>query len=262
MKVDRVILSSNLNPMYYDFWNIVSKIYRENFGIIPTLVFFGTEEDVKRIGLSTEYGEILYEKEIPNIPNWQFTWALFYATKYFKNETCLIMGIDHIPLGTYFIKDLIEKIDDYKYVMMVDNHYSFSGQKSNDWDTGGYCQSSYHIAKGSTFNQFYNFEDSFESEINKVNNSKVTPMWGNGWGMDEAYSSKILYEYPNRNRIVGLKKAFEYSLRRIDCVRNNEVKYDVNLMKNNFYIDCHSVRPISNHVEYIQEMIKNIPSYV
>jgi hypothetical protein len=262
MKVDRVILSSNLNPMYYDFWNPVSKIYKEKFGITPTLIFFGTEEDSKNIGLSDEFGEIIYEKEILSIPNWQFTWALFYFTKFFENETCLIMGIDHIPLGTYFIRDVIEDITDDKYVMLVDNHYSFTKQQPIDWDLGGYCQSSYHIAKGKTFVDFYNFADSFEEEIIKVSKSNVKPMWGNGWGMDEAYSSKILYEYPNKKRIVGLKKAFEYSMRRIDCVRSNEVKYDINLMKNNFYIDCHSVRPLSNHKNYINEMINNIPYYV
>ena len=44
MKIDRVILTSNNNENYYHFWNIVSKIYKINFNITPTLIWFGNEE--------------------------------------------------------------------------------------------------------------------------------------------------------------------------------------------------------------------------
>ena len=54
MKVDRVILASNKNPMYYDFWNQLSFTYKEKFGIKPTLIFFGTQEELDEINLSTE----------------------------------------------------------------------------------------------------------------------------------------------------------------------------------------------------------------
>ena len=52
MKVDRVILASNKNPMYYDFWNQLSFTYKEKFGIKPTLIFFGTQEELDEINLS------------------------------------------------------------------------------------------------------------------------------------------------------------------------------------------------------------------
>ena len=59
MKVNRVILSSNNNDLYYPFWNILSKLYKTKFGIEPVLIFLGTEEEKLECGLSDEYGEII-----------------------------------------------------------------------------------------------------------------------------------------------------------------------------------------------------------
>ena len=84
MKVDRVILASNNNPLYYEFWNNISKTYKEKFGIHPTLIFFGGESDLKNANLSEEFGNIILQKEIGGVSIWQFTWALFYFTKFYK----------------------------------------------------------------------------------------------------------------------------------------------------------------------------------
>ena len=84
MKVERVILVSNNNPLYYDFWNNLSKTYKEKFNINPTLIFFGTPENLKSANLSEEFGNIILEKEVSGILPWQYTWALFYFTKYYS----------------------------------------------------------------------------------------------------------------------------------------------------------------------------------
>ena len=44
MKIDYVILGSNTNPYYLDFWPIVSKIWKENFNIIPILGLICNED--------------------------------------------------------------------------------------------------------------------------------------------------------------------------------------------------------------------------
>ena len=64
MKVDRVILVTNNNSLYYDFWNNLSFTYKEKFGITPTLVFFGEKEELDSTNLSQEYGEIILQKKI------------------------------------------------------------------------------------------------------------------------------------------------------------------------------------------------------
>ena len=49
MKIDRVLLASNDNINYYPFWNPLSKVYKENFNITPTLIWLGNEDDIDRL---------------------------------------------------------------------------------------------------------------------------------------------------------------------------------------------------------------------
>ena len=49
MKINYVLMGSNQNPMYLDFWPIVSKIWKENFNIIPVLGLIGNEESDRYI---------------------------------------------------------------------------------------------------------------------------------------------------------------------------------------------------------------------
>ena len=37
MKIDKVVMGSNSNPYYFDFWPIVSKIWKVKFKIEPVL---------------------------------------------------------------------------------------------------------------------------------------------------------------------------------------------------------------------------------
>ena len=168
MKIDRVILVADNNPMYYNFWENLSYTYKEKFGIIPTLIFFGSENELSSLNLSKKHGEILIQEKINGIPAWQYTWALFYFTKFYQEETCVVMGIDQIPLGTYFLRDLIQKVPDDNYVMLIDDQYKFESKSKFKWDEGGFSPSAYHIAKGKTFQEIYTFESSFNEEISKI----------------------------------------------------------------------------------------------
>lgn len=261
MRVNRVILVSNDNPMYFQFWNKLSYTYKIKFGINPTLIYFGQKDDLTKLNLLEDYGEIIVYDNLKNIEPWQYTWALFYFTKRYLNDVCVIMGIDQIPLGTFFLKDCVEHIDDYNYVMLIDNQYKLENKHPKKWDENGFSPSAYHIAKGSTFLDIYKFEETFEDELKKISEHNLPTMWGNRWGMDEAYSSHILMNYEDRKRIYDLSKTYDFLNRRIDCYRNIEVPYDINLMNQNFYIECHSVRPYSNHTKYLDKLFSDIPNF-
>jgi hypothetical protein len=259
MKIDRVILSSNNNPNYYHFWNIVSEIYKTRFNIIPTLVWFNDESDFKKLKLSDKYGDIIFQKPNPKYQTgWQTTWALFYFTKFFKNEVCLTMGIDQIPLSNIFVKDLISEIDNNKYVTLIDDAYNTHWTLEN-----GVSPSAYHIGNGTIFNEIYGFEDNFFDETDKVYLSKDA-FWSVGedkWGIDESYSSKKMRQYNKKENIESLSNFKLLRDRRIDCHRNLEPKYELNLLKEGFYSEIHLCRPYTNHKEYIDNLIKEIPKF-
>lgn len=262
MKIDRVILVTNNNPLYYDFWNNLSYTYKEKFGITPTLIFFGNTEELNKLDLSTKYGDILVVNKIQDIPDWQYTWALFYFTKFYPEETCIIMGIDQIPLGTYFLRDSIESEGEDKYIMLIDDQYKYENKYPKKWDEGGFSPSAYHIGKGKTFNEIFLFEDTFENEIKKINDLNLKTMWGNGWGTDEAYSCYKLLSFKDRDRIRDLSKSNDFLNRRIDCHREYEIPYNLKSLNDNFYIECHSCRPYYKHKNYLDNLFNNIPKFV
>jgi hypothetical protein len=86
------------------------------------------------------------------------------------------------------------------------------------------------MGKGKTFIEIFEFEDTFESEIIKIHNLKIKTMWGNQWGTDEAYSCNKLMNFKDRTRISDLSKSIDFLNKRIDCHRNMEVQYNLDLL--------------------------------
>lgn len=260
MKVERVVLTTNNNPTYYQFWNPLSKVYKTKLGIEPTLVFFGTEDEISELGLSNEYGEIFAIKPSSkyHVP-WQTTWGLFHFTQLYPNEVCMVIGIDQVPLSNQFIHERIKDISEDSYVMMIAEAY---GQH---WSTGGTSPSSYHIAKGSTFKKVFGFEDKFEDELDKLATSGIRAFWEDTegrWGIDESYSCHKLREYRDKGGMIHSHDLFSYMCeRRIECERHKETLYNMDLLKAGWYVESHMCRPYSNHKQYLDTIFENIPCY-
>ena len=120
MKIKYAILGSNMNPLYYDFWNIVSKVWKKKFNIIPVLGLI-CDEDSDFI--ETEYGLIKKFKSIPNISvALQSQIIRLYLPKFFKNDICIMSDIDMMPLSIdYFVNNLIKYDDDKIIIHSSDN---------------------------------------------------------------------------------------------------------------------------------------------
>ena len=121
MKIDTVILSSNDNKDYLDFWPIVSEAW-SNFGVEPILIYTG-EEDINLSGNIVK----LNSKKINSAFLAQNIRLLFPGI--LNNRTCIISDIDNLPLSKdYFV---IEKINFlcFKYISDQANETA-----SNDWN--------------------------------------------------------------------------------------------------------------------------------
>lgn len=259
MKITRVLLSANDNPIYHEFWNPISQIYCKKFGIKPTLIWFGVDEDIKRLGLSSEYGEIIVQSPIPRHHiGWQTAWALFWYMQFYPDDIFCTMGIDQVPLSGMLFQEVPDEFDDDTYLMLVDDGYFPS-----IWDhPGGTSPTSYHIVKGSIAQKVYGFEDTFGLELDKVVGSGVVPYYdlNTKWGLDESYSSQKLREYRNNGgKIRGLSMFKFICENRIECCREKETPYDHARLSLGGYGDAHLCRPFSKHKEYIETMLNLIP---
>lgn len=262
MKIDKVILSTTNNSTYYDFWNPLSKVFKEKFGIEPVLIWLGTEEDFNNTELNQDYGKVYFLNPNKDYPvSVQSVWALYWFTKFFQNDVCFIQGIDEVPLSKMFLFDMISEFSDDDYVMLIANAYS----PGHHWSIENSASpSSQHCAKGSTFNKIYKFEEDFNDEVKKVFESGVKPFWfeETSWGLDESYFSLRLREYENKSIIKSLNEFGLMASRRIDCDRHIEIEYDLDKLNQGWYSQGHLCRPFSNHREWLSKLYNDIPKFV
>lgn len=256
MNVNRVILASNFNPTYYHFWNPLAKVYKDKFGVQPTLVWIGTKKELIEANIDTSLGDVIVVKPNKKYPiPFQTTWALFWATQFYKKDVCWIMGIDQVPLSTMFI-NMVQPLNETDYAMLIADAY-----KPHYW-TSTASPSSYHIAKGETFNKVFNFEKSFNKEINKVVDSGVRAFWEDTdgrWGIDETYSCAKLRE--GKVNVVAFDKFSLLCERRIECERHKETAYDLERLKQGWYSESHLCRPFTNHINYLTKLFNDIPTF-
>lgn len=260
MKITRVLLASTNDPIYYEFWNPISKIYSENFGIKPTLIWMGSKQELDELYLSDEYGEIIVQKPVPEFDiGWQSAWSIFWFMSLYPNDVFCTLGIDQVPLSKILISDIPEKHSDDTYLMLVDNGYH-----PHHWSNKeGTSPTSFHILKGSIACKVYGFEESFEDEIVKIATSGIKPFYQEkNWGLDESYSSHKLRQYRDSGGKIASEGMFEpIKDMRIECCRTNEPQYSREILKSGLYGDAHFCRPYSQHKSYIDEILNDIPKY-
>jgi len=249
--IDRVILVLNDNPTYLDFWEYSSRIWRNNFGVNPTLFFVGEPptrptEQFGEVHVLPEVNEVIANRA----RDWSVTWALFWGASQFKNDICITHGIDQAPLSDRFFKS-IEKYDFNKdYVIGLADAYN-----NPDWYV-----SSHHVATGSTFKKALSIKDEWEEEVKSVfsfrNNYGHMYNTGDFWGLDELHSSFLLKGFPDLKLHNGFK---DLRSRRID--RAYAPHFDKNLLKEGYYSEIHAHRPYSQYKDFLDEISNLCPIY-
>lgn len=263
MKIDKVIFTIDDNPHYMGFWNSISRHFRTKLNIIPKLFIIGGE-NTNISSYKNEWGEIEFIKKIEGIPTIiQALIGKFYFTSTELETTWLIGDLDLYPLQRYHFIERIENIEEDKYVHLNPHAYG------NNWrdkieGLAGY----FHVAKGITFNEELKFKDkTFEEVCNEIllsnkygikfNNSSASVENKNAskdWGWfccEEMYTGFMLR---NSNKLIELPP-INGNYTRID--RSN-LNYDLNLLKNGYYIDFHSPRPYEKYENLIENIINQI----
>ena len=204
MKIESVILSSDSNPEYIDFWPMVSRQWHKT-GIKPVLCYLRAANDTRRI--SREYGEVIDYDLVEEIPaSLQGQIARIFHASTCGEDVVMINDIDMLPVpipenaNCSLYQQWVENVDSGKYVhagMGFDNYKRYSM-----W---------HHIARGSVFKkvldicgtwkEFASFIFELSCNEDWVKQTQMLGIRVNNlpWVLDEAWSTRKMMEYSDQN---------------------------------------------------------------
>lgn len=231
MKIDYVIISSDDNPMYKDFYPIVSRRWLD-LGIKTYYINITDKDEI----IENEFGIIHKIKSLDSFnTGFQSQVVRLYASN-FINGNIMMSDIDMLPInGDYFNKYVSELTDE--------NVIIYSGQPYGNVPYYPMC---YVLSHSSNFKKYLDIDISF-SEYCKM----LIDKYGQAWNTDENF----MYDkfQSNIDKLV-IKTDRDFS-RRVDRGNWN---YDMNNLKKGYYIDSHMLRPYNIYRSQIDYLIKNL----
>jgi|LakMenEpi03Aug12_release.lakeMendotaPanAssembly.Ray.scaffolds.fasta_scaffold35292_8 hypothetical protein len=234
MKIDFVIVSTDDNPLYSEFWPVVKNLWSNLVGIKPILVKISDTDEI----IESDECIIHNLKKVDGIKTGlQSQIARMFVTKYYKDSVCLTSDIDMLPLSKKYFTSDIENLNNDSMVI-------FSSDAYKNVNRYPIC---YNAGKGSLFSEILQLDVSFEEYCNRL----LSLGWG--WGTDELYFGKMINSYYDQSKITKLNRGWSFGVAkdRLDRIR---WKYDPNNFKDQF-IDSHSLRPYSTHKTQIDKIV-------
>lgn len=239
VKIDRVILGCDSNPMYLEFWPIVAKTWTEIVGVRPTLALIAHKD----VCIDETLGDVIRFEPIPNISTaFQAQIMRLLLPAYFENDVCIISDMDMIPLQRDFFVNNVATVPAESFTIFNDG-----GRYLGNCPEYLMC---YIVAKGKTFKEIFKISDIMHIP-------EIIKAWYQlnlGWTSDQ----QILYAAVNqwehyKTRVIKLGYA---EPRRIDRMHWS---YDRELLKQgHYYVDSHMLRPYSRYKNEIDSLVKDL----
>lgn len=231
LEIKRVILSTNDNPNYIQFWPVVASMWQA-MGIRPTLALIGKDD----VAVDSSLGDVLRFSPIKDVPeSLQAQVIRLFLPVLYPEEGCIISDIDMLPISkSYFIEGAAKCPDD---AFLVYRDQAGGGMR---------FPMCYVAAKGKVFSSVFGITkaDQFDDLIVKW--AKL----GHGWNTDELmlYQTLINWEQEPSHHICRLGHHVGPRLDRM-CWKTEVSEQEVLGC-----IDAHCPRPYSEHQKSINQI--------
>ncbi len=239
MKIDTVILSSNDNPNYIQFWPIVSEAWNL-MGVEPILIYTG-EQKLNLKGNVINF----FSKNIDSSFVAQNIRILYPSL--LDGNTCLVSDIDNLPLSKKYFVDSVLSFNDDSFIIY-----------RPDACPPNMISMMWNAASSSTWKEIFNIdsEKNIEKNLKKWYTKKYT-VEGTAWYTDQIKLRKYVNKFSkkNKSRIVELDDAemrfFRFNRNRLEK-HFNMIKENPNLE----FTDFHMPRPFNEYEELINKVFE------
>jgi hypothetical protein len=237
LELQRVILATNNNPNYIQFWPIVAPLWKQ-MGLKPTLALIADKD----CPIDTSLGDVIRFDPLPDVPESLQAQAIrLLLPVLFPNETCLISDIDMLPISKRYFEEGAKGCPDYAFLVYRN--------KAPGYAQGGKYPMCYLAAKGYVFSAIFGI-CTYEQIPGMLRNFAKA---GLGWYTDEWMVYAYAKQWEKRGgRIFCLNHTVEARLDRIQW------NVDFNNLEIGKYIDCHCPRPYSEHRSTIDRVVEAI----
>lgn len=245
MNLNSVIVSSNDNPDYIQFWPIVSEAW-SLMGVEPFLIYTGE----KKIKLK---GNVIYF-------NIKGADSAFVAQNIrilypglLKNKTLLVSDIDNLPLSKNYFVNSVKNFNENSFIIY-----------RPDACPPNMISMMWNAAASETWNEIFDVdsEKKIERYLNKWYTNKYS-IQGKAWYTDQIKLRKHVNKFSKKNkcRIVKLNDE-ELGFNRFN---RNRLEEHFKIMKNNpniRFTDFHMPRPYSKYEELINKVFDHHKKYI
>lgn len=276
MLPDKIILSSNEDPTYFEFWPIVSGAYKKMFPEAEVCLAFVTKrtENDPVVIEARKHGTVVLFKPIDDVPEGhQAKVARFILASQYEDRLCYIDDIDLFPLKSEFITDKIDLWDSFTHDDSCNNILMCVGAEVYGF-TGTYPISQM-TAVGYTFKCFINpkklpYDQLIRSwkdkaEFDDRENINIWPdMVGDRvdyYFSDERLLRRLLFHNPVPKLELprGYTDYLEATIDRHTLNKETgEWVYDREKLKSGGYVNAHCARPYSKYKEQFRPLIDYI----
>ena len=237
MKIDTVILSSNDNPNYIQFWPIVSEAW-SLMGVEPILIYTG-EQKLNLKGNVINF----FSKNIDSSFVAQNIRILYPSL--LDGNTCLVSDIDNLPLSKKYFLDSVLSFNDDSFIIY-----------RPDACPPNMISMMWNAASSSTWKEIFNIdsEKNLEKNLKKWYTKKYA-IEGTAWYTDQIKLRKYVNKFSkkNKSRIVELDDTelgfFRFNRNRLEK-HFNMIQENPNLE----FTDFHMPRPFNEYEELINKV--------
>lgn len=238
LKLDRVILASDANPTYLQFWPLVARAWKQLIGVQPTLILIADES----VQVDETLGDVIRLKPIEGVSTATYAQCVrLLAPAYYENEVCIISDIDMLPISREYFCDSIKDFSDSTFVVYRDKAY---GENSKRFPM---C---YNAGKGRLFKSIFRF-----SSVDDI--PRLVQKWvemGLGWNTDEIMLLAYVRNWPYMKDHCAFLGHTSMESRRIDRANWRYSKTRLG----NYYIDAHMVRPLDAYYDEIKALADDL----
>ena len=228
MKIDYVIISSDDNPLYKDFYPIVAKKWND----LGFKVYYINITNIDEI-INNEFGVIHRVKKLPFVSSAFQSQVIRLFSCNFINGNLLMSDIDMLPLNADYFNQYLSELTKNNIII-------YSGQPYNNVPYYSMC---YVLANSELLKKILSIEGiSFGDFCNTL----IT-IYGEKWNVDENFMYEK-FQFFKENLVI---KNRDFSTR----IDRSNWNYDVNKLKIGYYVDSHLLRPCNIYINEIKNLL-------